>query len=368
MLKHYLSQLPGWHTKRHIIVIESDDWGSIRMPSKEVYQSLLNNGIAVDKCLFSRYDSLETTDDLTKLFEVLSSVKDSRGNPAVITANCVVANPDFERIKEDGFRNYHYELVTDTYNSYPGCEGSYLLTKDGMSTNVWQPQFHGREHLNGYQWIKALQAHDKIAVLSFNQKHFGLTKDASSLVKTRYMDAFANYDSDSLEEEKKVIVDGAAIFEQLYGFRSESFIAPCYTWRKELEAVLASVGIKYLQGLAYQQMPYKDNPVECKSIYHFLGEKNSYGQVYLIRNAFFEPYKVDAIDWVDECLHRIDIAFKCYKPAVVSSHRLNFTGTLDLKYRDKNLAKLQRLLDEIIKKWPDVIFLSSDRLGHLISR
>ena len=31
-----LSNLPGWRTKRHIIVIESDDWGSIRMSSKEV--------------------------------------------------------------------------------------------------------------------------------------------------------------------------------------------------------------------------------------------------------------------------------------------------------------------------------------------
>lgn len=39
----------GWKTSRKIIVIESDDWGSIRMPSKEVYNSLLKQGIRVDK-------------------------------------------------------------------------------------------------------------------------------------------------------------------------------------------------------------------------------------------------------------------------------------------------------------------------------
>ena len=34
---HNLLSIPGWRTNRHIVVIESDDWGSIRMPSKEVY-------------------------------------------------------------------------------------------------------------------------------------------------------------------------------------------------------------------------------------------------------------------------------------------------------------------------------------------
>ena len=28
----------GWRTKRHLVVIESDDWGTIRMPSREVYE------------------------------------------------------------------------------------------------------------------------------------------------------------------------------------------------------------------------------------------------------------------------------------------------------------------------------------------
>ena len=37
-ITHNLLNIPGWRTKRHIVVIESDDWGSIRMPSKEVYK------------------------------------------------------------------------------------------------------------------------------------------------------------------------------------------------------------------------------------------------------------------------------------------------------------------------------------------
>ena len=36
-----LYNIPGWHTRRHLVVIESDDWGSIRTPSKAVYNEFL---------------------------------------------------------------------------------------------------------------------------------------------------------------------------------------------------------------------------------------------------------------------------------------------------------------------------------------
>jgi hypothetical protein len=31
----------GWSTKRKIVVIESDDWGAIRMPSRAVYDQFM---------------------------------------------------------------------------------------------------------------------------------------------------------------------------------------------------------------------------------------------------------------------------------------------------------------------------------------
>src|SRR5690554_2833250 len=92
----YVNQRRGWTTDRKIIVIESDDWGSIRMPSREAYEKLLSYGIRVDKCGFCKNDSLATEEDLNLLFNLLLSHKDSNNNPLVITANTLVANPDFE--------------------------------------------------------------------------------------------------------------------------------------------------------------------------------------------------------------------------------------------------------------------------------
>lgn len=365
-LIHTLQQLPGWRTKRHIVVIESDDWGSIRMPSKEVYEQLSHDGFSMDKDLFSRYDSLEREEDLATLFEVLDSVKDKNGHPAVITADSVVANPDFDRIEKEIFTSYFYELTTDTYKHQLGCDNSFEVIQQGIKSGLWHPQLHGREHLNVMRWMRALQEGDEIARLCFGQRHFSLTKKASPKVKARYMDAFANADANLLAKEVKIVEEACRLFEQMYGYRSKSFIAPCYIWKKELEPVLKANGINYLQGLSLQQIPISDDPLKCKTKYHYLGQKNRHGQLYLIRNAFFEPYKGGTENGVDECLGRVALAFKCHKPAVISSHRLNYIGALDTDYRDKNLKQLKTLLTKIRETWPDVEFMSSDQLGDLI--
>ena len=41
IISHNLLNIPGWRTKRKLVVIESDDWGAIRMPSKEIYNQFL---------------------------------------------------------------------------------------------------------------------------------------------------------------------------------------------------------------------------------------------------------------------------------------------------------------------------------------
>lgn len=64
-----------FRTNRKIIVFESDDWGSIRMPSKDVYDTMLNKGYPVDIRPFEKYDSLESDEDIEALFEVLKKLR-----------------------------------------------------------------------------------------------------------------------------------------------------------------------------------------------------------------------------------------------------------------------------------------------------
>ena len=87
----------------------------------------------------------------------------------------------------------------------------------------------------------------------------------------------------------------------------------------------------------------------------------------ITRNGHFE--QVDpGHDWVNECLVEIDSAFKFHKPCVISSHRVNYIGVINEKNADEGLRKLDELLKEIIKKWPDVEFLTSTELGDIIRK
>lgn len=363
---HNLLLIPGWHTKRHIVVIESDDWGAIRMPSKEVYDEFIKRGVRVDKDPYCRYDGLATKQDLTNLFEVLDSVRDKNGNPAVITADAVVANPDFEKIKASGFSGYYYEPFTDTLAKSPRHEGAFKLWQEGMSAGVFHPQFHGREHLNVKKWMKTLQDGHESTRLAFDLGSFGLTSAVDPTVKNNYMGAFNSGLEKDIQDYRGIIWDGLNIFENLFGYRSESFIATTYTWNPSIEKYLKEYGVKYLQGLVTQKIPYGD---DCNIKFrkkNFQGTRSEEGLIYLMRNAFFEPSQTIKPDTVGDCLHRIELAFRWGKAAVICAHRLNFIGSIDPKNTDRNLPMFHKLLKRIVKQWPDVEFMSSDQLGKII--
>src|SRR5690606_16114418 len=158
--------------------------------------------------------------------------------------------------------------------------------------------------------------------------------------------------------------EGLALFEKIHGYSSESFIAPCYSWHSDLNKTLYENGVKYLQGGRVQKEPVASNGRSFKRKYHFTGQKNNLGQVYLVRNASFEVAENPEKDWVDSCMKEIEIAFRFKKPAIISSHRVNFMGGLNPKNRSNTLKQLKQLLHKITQTWPDVEFMSSDQLGH----
>jgi hypothetical protein len=357
----------GWRTNRKIVVIESDDWGSIRMPSKEIYELLVKTDLRVDQDPYNKYDSFASEEDLTKLFETLSEFKDINGNSPIITANCVLVNPDFDKIKKSNFEEYHYELFSETLKRYPNHTNSLQLWHEGIANKLLFPQFHGREHLNVNRWMKALRENNKETRSAFDLGLFGIRINNIKEFRSHYM---ATLDFDTEEEKinlKLNIEEGLNLFEQIYGFRSASFIAPCYTWNNWIEPVLCNSGVKYLKGNFIQAEPNHSNgKVKYKRRFHYTGQMNSFKQHHLIRNCFFEPSQNGNVDWVNECLNEIDNAFKWHKPATISSHRLNYIGFIDPGNTSRNLPLLKSLITKILKTWPDVEFMTSSQLGDLI--
>lgn len=360
------TNLHGWRTRRKILVIESDDWGSIRMPSKEVYEKALNAGYRVDRNAYERYDSLASQDDLELLFDLLSTLKDYNGNHPVITANCVVTNPDFNKIKNDNYENYHFELITETFKRYPSHANNFSIWQQGYVSKIFYPQFHGREHLNISLFMDALRSGDKDAHFGFENKMPGSISLEKSLPANNYITS--NFYRNKREKEivLKNILHGLDIFEELFKYKSESFIPTNYIWSPDFDRHVFQKGVMFYQGLRKFREP------DMKSTYYYhtvyLGKKNENGQLYLVRNAMFEPsfFRFSIKDPVEQCLSDINIAFRMQKPAILSSHRLNFVGYIDESNRDKNLELFQQLLCKILNKWPEVEFMSSSDLGKLI--
>jgi len=368
-LRHHLINIPGWRTNRKIIVFESDDWGSIRMTSKKVYNWFYNKGYEVDKCPYNKNDSIECNEDLELLFEVLNSVEDRKGNPAIFTVNNIVANPDFFRIKESGFCKYYFEPFTQTLERYSGRDRVYELYLEGISHGIFRPQFHGREHLNLNRWMEGLNSGNKILHEAFGQKMFTVRQsDDTGSGRKGWLDAFGLGYQEEWEGLNNIIESGLDIFENLWGYRSLSCIAPCYVWSQGAESILAKNGVKYIQGTHVQRVPVNSSELSIKRKYHYLGQRNKLGQRYLVRNVHFEPTEDGRRNAVDKALRDIELAFRYNKPAIVSSHRVNYIGSIRRENRNKNLLLLKNLLNQIVTKYPEVEFMTSDQLGNLISR
>src|SRR5699024_10212062 len=93
-------------------------------------------------------------------------------------------------------------------------------------------------------------------------------------------------------------------------------------------------------------------------------KKNASDQKYIVRNCVFEPDGQTRTAVVEECLKDIESAFRWGAPALLSSHRVNFVGHSDKRYRDTNLGHLKMVLKEIVKKWPEVEFMNGDQMAE----
>lgn len=354
--------MPGWRTNRKIVVIESDDWGSIRMTSNDAYKKLTAAGLSLDRGdgeRYNKYDTLASADDLSFLFEILEAVKDKNNHSAKITAVSLTSNPDFDKIKASGFSKYFYEPFTSTLERYNKAN-AFSLWKEGRAANVFIPEFHGREHLNIQPWLRALQNGNKQALLAFEHGVWSYDQKDGIGFQAAFDLEFAS----DLDEQKAIVADGLNLFYKIHNYKAQFFVPPNGPINNELEGTAAKEGIRFISSPKIQNEALGEGLT--KKHLRYLGKKNKFGQIYITRNAFFEPSSGNSQE-VSNCLLDIELAFKYKKPAVVSSHRVNYIGGLSIANRDIGLKQLKELLNAITKKWPEVEFMTSSELGNIIT-
>ncbi|MGD9168510.1 MAG: hypothetical protein PVI97_00435 [Candidatus Thiodiazotropha sp.] len=354
----------GWRCHDKIIVVESDDWGAIRTSSKQAYKILETKGFDMSRSCWS-LDALETDDDLTALYDVLSRFFDVRSRPACITGNMVMTNPDFNAIRNSKYNTYYLEPVAKTLCTSSERKCVENLWFEGMDKKLFRPQFHAREHIRWWEWMRALKHGSKEALTTFDLNMCGVPLNVSKVGVSYYQPTYIENSEDigSDYSLSDVIEEGIRRFEDQFGLKSLSTIAPNCAWTNDAEKYWSKNGVRYIQGSYCQEVITRKG---CKYKPHYLGEVSRYGGIYMARNCVFEPARNNNDDHWKRSIKQISQAFYLKSPAVITSHRLNYSGSINEANRYKGLMQLNKLLKEVTKRWPEVHFLSSAELGYMI--
>ena len=357
----------GWKTNRKIVVFSVDDYGNVRLNSAEARKNMDAAGMKIYS-RFDALDTLETTQDLEQLFAVLSSVKDKNGRHAVFTPFALPCNIDFEKMEAEDYQNFYFESLPNTYKKLAiqqpeAYTGTWDLWKDGIAKGFLRPQFHGREHLNLSIFNDKLKKRDAQLLTALKNKSYtSISDDAyptmSSMAELDFWDVTEN------DDLKPILKEGLQLFEEVYGYKSIYFTPPVFNIHQSLFQTIKNNGIQFLD-LALLQNEHQGLNVYKKS-FNYIGKKTREGLTIMVRNVVFEPTEDRGIDWVDFTMKQIETAFRWNKPAIISSHRVNFCGHIDKDNRQNGLESLKRLLQEIVKKWPDVEFMSADEMALIL--
>lgn len=363
-----LKNIPGPRVKDKLVVIECDDFGGIRIPSNEVRDRLLAAGVTIDPSRYNLLDTLEDKEDLEQLFDTLYNVRDGYGRPAVVSPFVNVANPDFESIKAKGFDRYVWEPFTDTLRRYGRHEDTMKVWRQGADANIFVAQFHGREHICVQPWLQKLREGNRALLKAFDLGVVAVSQvEGLPTALQEFRPEFLFTQPSEKPFLHDSIMAGVRLFEETFGYTPAAFAPSNSVFHPEFENTVWKSGVPFVVVSHLNPTPGNSGQLDF-SLYTFRRRIRQNRLNYYIRNCAFEPSE-RSYKSIELTIRQIAAAFRWRKPAIISTHRVNFVGGLSQANRSKGLAELQRLLRTIVKTWPDVRFVSSaEMLKELAKR
>jgi hypothetical protein len=325
---------------RPIVLIQSDDWGRAGLPDIESLDALKQAGAQVGHSAWDFY-GLESEDDLHHLGNVLSQHKDIDGNPACLTANIVMANADFPRMKEENFSQFRYVSIDKGFPA-PWKNFNILASyKELISKGVFYPALHGFTHFSPKLMLDAW--HD--------QGNFGrnarllFQRDIPYLASLTPEFNFAllrrngRKELFATEAEQRLWIGmGVKLFQECFGILPLSTCAPGYRANELTYQLWAEHGIRVAQ-TASGSAPYVNH-----------------GLLFIPRTVFFEPaLNLNASQVVAAALGQANAAIAQGKAIVICSHSINYIQR-HLGKREESLNALDLLLTGLLKTYPNLRF------------
>jgi hypothetical protein len=362
---NHLKNIRGWKTKRKLVVFSVDDYGNIRVGSAAARDRLFNSGIIAEN-VFDHYDALDTKQDYEMLFELLDKHRDIHGNRPVFSTYAVSNNLNFEetlRLNEvvlEPLPVTYDRLSSEGFHDY---EGTYQTLLNGIEEGFLKPQFHGREHFHiGLLNALLKDGNKQLRLILENRCLFGIPKHPA-FRNINFAESFAIKKRSEVDLQLEIIKDGLDTFSRVYGYRSVSFAPPSLIIHPDILQHLSTHGVKAIDLNRKERVHLGDG--EYVNQNNTLGKVKAVGLTTIVRNCAFEPANKSR-DWVNHAFNQVKAAFFWNKPAIISSHRVNFCGFISEKNRKNGLEALDTLLKMIKKEFPDVEFVSAEDLVNLM--
>jgi len=324
------------------IIIESDDWGLERALTVESIDWMKKKFVE-DK--FSRWslDSLETSDDINRLFDLMEDYKNKFEYPPVITANFITHNVDHSSKDKLNFIPISRGFNKDS-------EDIRGLYKKGIENKYIFPQLHGYSHYNIDELENYFSSEEGIEALNNN---FFV---ARSTIKG-YL-AFLQGEFSEKNSHSGKIKEASEIFNILFGFFPGSLIPPTFIFDIKLAKILKDNKITLIQSSNRLVTTNKKR-------YSFPYFQRRKGLYWSIRNARLDPHPEYGF-YYEQCINSIGKAFENKSPAIIDFHRVNFAGKFAPEYRDRTFKELKLLFDNIHTRWPDAKFIHTQKLNDIL--
>ncbi|GAO34869.1 hypothetical protein SCT_0249 [Sulfuricella sp. T08] len=313
-----------------VVIFESDDWGA---------------------------GPLEQAKALENLREILAKFKDKKGRTPVATLGVILATADTQRIKNtDGVEYFSKSLSEPVYTPLRD------VMEEGVRQGVFALHLHGMEHY----WPQTLM---QVAAKDMNVRDWlqsdGIpgTESLPSHLQARWTDASA-LPSRALTNEavRAVMTEEASLFGTCFKMRPRVAVATTFVWTEEVESAWGKEGIDVIitPGARYTCRDATGKPGgEDKRMMN--GELNKRGQIYLVRDVYFEPmlgHKPERL--VNDAKERVRLG----RPCLVEMHRSNFIGATEKC--DTSLRVLEAALEQLQHTFPEIHFMTSLELAEAI--
>jgi hypothetical protein len=335
------------------VVIQSDDWGFCAwVPDEGAYRALLATPAFRTPAgrAYGR-STLESANDVTRLAEVLASVRGGDGMPPVLQANTVMAAPDFGRLSPP-FKPEALPLVghPDTPPRWQR-PGLWDAVARAARAGLWWTELHGLHHVPEQAWLEALRRGDADAKQAL-------------VYQTTVCEAVEASGEYAPSEPKKTrelnLAHAVELFREGFGRAPASLCPPDYRWDETLEHAAEEVGITIIQGKAEQVRPLirlqrRLFPTKWPSV---RGKR-----FYTPPRIAFEPRGEMGGPLGAEVTHaRVIREWEQGRPAVISTHRLNYAH-LDEAWSAQGRAALGDLLKRLAAD--HAVFLTDAELREL---